>query len=29
MDGGKKEYLETQFGNRVNFNEMERVLYTP
>jgi len=28
MDGRKKEYLETQFGNRVNFNEMERVLYS-
>jgi len=28
MDIKNKEYLETQFGNRVNFNEMERVLYS-
>jgi len=27
MDGQTKEYLESQFGNRANFNKMERVLY--
>ncbi len=27
MDGQTKEYLESQFGNRANFNVMERVLY--
>ncbi|MFZ1981420.1 MAG: FAD-binding oxidoreductase, partial [Smithella sp.] len=28
MDGTHKEFLEKRFGNRVNFNEMERVLYS-
>ncbi len=28
MDGKHKEFLEKRFGNRVNFNEMERVLYS-
>ena len=28
MDRQMKEFLEKQFGNRVNFNEMERVLYS-
>ncbi len=28
MNQQTKEYLERQFGNRVNFDEMERVLYS-
>jgi len=28
MNQQTKEYLEGQFGNRVNFDEMERVLYS-
>ena len=28
MNGSHKEFLEKKFGNRVNFNEMERVLYS-
>lgn len=28
MDGQTREYLENQFGKRVNFNRMERVLYS-
>ena len=28
MDKNQKAYLEEKFGNRANFNEMERVLYS-
>jgi len=28
MNRQTTEYLEKQFGNRANFNEMERVLYS-
>ncbi|MEN6332406.1 MAG: FAD-binding protein, partial [Smithella sp.] len=28
MDGQTREYLENQFGKRVNFNRMECILYS-